>query len=212
MKKELFVLFAAFAFVFGGCSGCGYNEGPVDPDANTSVVTFQQELNGYNGTADAFVSSTTPDGYWGADVYLWVQKSGENDMLWSFIRFDLSYLMPGTVIRSAHLTLYPDTGALPVDIDVWRTGAGWEEANITFNNLPNINPVKFTSFQLNNVDPVTLSLPVQMVQEWVNNQSINYGIMLSKSGAPSADSARFHSANTNDKEYAPKLVVRYEQY
>jgi hypothetical protein len=212
MRKELIVLLASVAFVIAGCSGCGYNEGLMDPDASIYSVTFQQGLNGYNGTADACVSSTTPDGFWGADMHLRVDKTSADDMFWSLLKFDLSYLMPGTVVRSAYLTLYTDTGALPMDIDVWRVGSGWNENSITFMTVPSDNPVKFTSFQLNDTVPVTIQLPLQMVQEWVNNQNINYGILLSKAGDPSADYARFHSADTNDKQYAPKLVVRYEQY
>lgn len=79
--------------------------------ANTTVLSFQQGLNGYAGTADTNLRSADPDSEYGAEAEVSIDASDGGSPTQSLLRFGNLFglgagqIKPGDVIVKASLTL-----------------------------------------------------------------------------------------------------------
>ncbi len=122
-----------------GASGAGGSL--TDSDAMTIQVgssSFQQGANGYTGTEDTYVKSTSPTTDRGAEVEIYA----DDDSLSSagLIRFGdifgngANQIPPGSVINSASLSIYVTHRDLLDDVSVHRMLSAWDESS-TYNSL-----------------------------------------------------------------------------
>lgn len=203
-----FLLLGFFIIAVSGCS----SETPSEPEIPSASITFQQGSNGYNGTSDAFVTSVDSSANHGSDHYLWVDITESAEFYLACLKFDLSYLLPGTEILSAYLTLYIAEIDGPFDASFWRFGGDWDENTITFSNMSGDNPVLFLERSIDTTETsIEIQLPAQMVQEWVNNPDINHGIVISEDSSGSANYVKFYSSDFTTGSFNPKHRITYRE-
>ena len=208
MRKTGFTIAALLVTVFLGAS-CA--KAPAAPD-NSATVTLQNGVNGYNGTQTVTIDSTAASTNFGSTLFMYVQTTTDPYYAYGFVKFDLSYLLPGTVIDSAAITLYISYLNGPMSVDIWRVGAPWNQFTSTYSNTVFGGETLIATDALSG-SALTIQLPKQMVQEWVNNPAVNDGIYLSKSGAFGTYSVDFYMAGVSftTPSLAPKIQIKYEK-
>ncbi len=113
-------------------------------DANVSLATFQDEVNGYEGTSDAYIDG---DGIFasqklGQDPVVRVDQAKGDDPRpqQGLIRFDdifgstLGQVPVGSRIFDAFLTLNVTNGASGANIELFRMLQDWDQVNTTWEN------------------------------------------------------------------------------
>ena len=158
-----------------------------------------------------------------ADAYTWSAMPKQNygsapDLLaglglnpfnkrYSYLWFDASAIPPGTEIFSAELQLCLSawSGSGPYSIQVYGLDRGWTETDITWSKQP-------APFGLNDSRSVTASagytpwtINVGLVQLWVDNARINYGLVL----MPAAGLDWDVTFDSRDGANPPLLVIGY---
>ena len=95
-----------------------------------------------NPVADAFTVSSAPDFHTWSYKFLEVQRSAQNDAMWSFLRFDLQNatnpIPPGSTITSASMELYLSSfsGQGPFAVQLYSVNQPWSESTLTWSTQP----------------------------------------------------------------------------
>jgi hypothetical protein len=90
---------------------------------------------------DAYVSSLNPDDNYGSIEYIGIKVDTmlPRDLWYSYIKFDLESIPPGSVVSSATMQLYVYRFPPPPDrriMECWLVSKNWEEETITWSNQP----------------------------------------------------------------------------
>ncbi len=90
---------------------------------------------------DAYVSLLNPNDNYGSTEYIGIKVDTmlPRDLWYSYIKFDLDSLPPGSVISSATMRLYVYKFPPPPDrriMECWLVSENWEEETITWSNQP----------------------------------------------------------------------------
>lgn len=158
----------------------------------TITNSFRQGVDGYSGADDTYIRQGYPDTKYGAGADMFIRSDG---MLGLF-RFDLSSLS-GQVenVVEATLTLYDNSGeAVATNPAImYRMLKNWDEADATYNEYASgstwetagaagasdrgsaITTVGLSVGTHTNFD---VGIPVDLVQDWIDHPSTNYGIIL----------------------------------
>jgi len=93
----------------------------------------------FSPSDDAYVSSLNPDANYGNVEYIGIKTGWElpMDLWYSYIKFNLESIPPGSVVSSATMRLY--VYKPPTDyrkMECWLVSKDWKEGKITWNNKP----------------------------------------------------------------------------
>jgi hypothetical protein len=183
-----------------------------DTTAPSKTFELQYGLDTYTGVVDTGISGQHPDSGCDSCSDIEVGSSdtyGEQSML---LQYDISALiLPATEVLSAELDLYKDTwGAADLEtIDVYRINETWDSSTVTWNTRPS-NVISHSIVSLAGVDRwITIQLNSQMVQEWVNDPSLNHGLLIA---APDSGSSPAYwgiaSSDNPTQDYRPLLRIK----
>lgn len=216
---------------------------PVCPPAVTPAPTgtpvagyvdliLRQDLRGYTGFADTFISDWDT-GFFCTDPYLRLRSGNIKNILLSADLTALPggvQLPPGTEIISATLTLYQtgggDNGFIGQVYEVLRD---WTCSQANFDRASSGIPWGLPGCDLEDVDrsdqpvsqrtinPTWACFPngypfdfdiTALVRKWVNDPGSNHGLLL-MSHLPPAAEFRFNSSDNGDQNTRPRIFIRY---
>jgi len=133
-------------------------------------------------SGDAYVTAGNASANFGGAQTLLVGPAGT----FALLRYDVAPLIPlpiGQVILSATLTL-PIGVTTAGSFDVMLAGSAWVESTVTFATAPFPGGMLFTAVSTGAAGGHTLTLDfTNTVKSWVDNPSLNNGIMLEASSA-----------------------------
>ena len=193
-----------------------------DNDAGGQVVTvtLQDGVNGYSGTDDTQLDSTTPGTNYGTTDR--IEMDGSPDVS-TLIRWDLTSIPTGSNVQSVELTLYIRNGS-PVLYDIYEMLRPWDESTANWTQyaagqnwqIAGANgsgdrgtaplgaitgSTGFNTFSLN-------AAGIGVVQGWVDNPSSNLGFAFLDYDEGSNGLA-FFSSDRSTVEHRPQLTVTY---
>ncbi|HEX9757357.1 MAG TPA: fibronectin type III domain-containing protein [Nitrospiria bacterium] len=164
-------------------------------------------------------------------TYTWPQDQNANSIL---LKWDLSTIPSNVTIENATLSLYLEGsgGDSSYDISTHRIinkntainqvngltfdgTNGWTANNCCNNGIPlaQADILSAEDTQSISTTPGYKTWTVtQMVQEWVNNPSGNFGMLVNSDPVASANSNRiFSSSETSQQNQRPKLIITFSQ-
>lgn len=186
-------------------------------------VMYQQGVNGYTGTVDIYLSSWEPNRNYEGSQQLWVRS---DDAWTSLIRFDVSAIPHGAVIKAATLRLGIVSGTpdeRDMDIAVYGIRRPWNPREATWNLARANDPWELAGCNGLTVDrdpqpsdteviTRTAQRPIltvtELVQRWVSDPASNYGLVLKGGGTQSGYYA-FASSESLNIASRPQLQVIY---
>jgi len=197
---------------------------PIDFNPNTVCITLQQgataatgaELQGFTPTQN-FDYTTVADfvsSHW--------THGGTPTEARGLLQFNFSQIPAGSVIVSAHLSLYADTNSV-YDVsgqpmygpdnasNLYLVTSAWNPATVDWNTQPTVSttsPVLLAQSTVTDEDYLNLDIS-SYVQGWVANPANNYGMMLEMIGNSSLNSMIFCSPGYALPARWPKLEVCY---
>lgn len=190
---------------------------------NENAHVLQQGYQGYAGAADASITSRAPDTHDSQSEVLTVRGDRSSAAL---LRFDLSCLSPRAILVEATLRLYVTrASAEPLRLRMDRLLRPWHEADATWRQaasgelwgLPGAahegTDRASSSVEISLPDDATgwVALPMTaLVQAWLDDPSMNHGIILYGDGSASAECA-FASAESRQKALRPSLIIHLAQ-
>jgi len=187
----------------------------------TTVMTFQQALDGYTGCADTYIDSSSPGANYGQDQVLMVRGRGNTS---SLLKFDISGIPSDAVIFEAYLQMKAaeesDAQELQVashavqrywaaDEATWlnaTVGTAWEGAGCTGETdralVPSdrevLHGAGWCEFNVTDI-----------VAQWLSEPGSNKGLLLEGYDDRWAAAYIFPSADHVSSLYAPRLIVTY---
>ncbi len=149
--------------------------------------------------ADTYVDSSQPDESFAAGEALLLGQivSGSGTSSWrTLLRFDLSAIPAGSTVLDAELALF-QSDAAPIresSIMLYTIGDDWADEKTTWNNQPLYETADIWNAPTITDTYITYATPLltRIVQNWLNEPTANYGVMLASSTAAS-DGRSFHS-------------------
>jgi hypothetical protein len=182
--------------------------GPADIAAPASLASIDATAI-LTPTADAFVSSASPDTNFGGDPVLSV--SSVSDLAFiathTFMQFDLSGLPSGSIINRAELRLFQTSASGEVGFGVNRVTGAWDANTITWNTRPGaITHYGGLTTTLDS-DVTVIWDMTSLVQTWVYQPvaTPNFGLHIFGPASP-IHSRIFHSAQGTRP---PRLIIDY---
>ena len=187
-----------------------------------SSTTFQDGLNGYDGTRDTKIKGLEPAINFGSSSSLELDGSPDEALL---LKWDLSSIAPGSLIQSVSLSLnslsttsagyeiYDLTKNRIEDETTWNefsTGSSWNQGGAS--GSQDHGTTVLGTFTAASPGPVASDLNaagVAVVQSWGNNPSGNYGIIVQDYDP--ANGVRFSSADASSSADRPALMVSYAE-
>ena len=178
------------------------------------VDTITIQPGGTDGK-DAEVDNLNPTVNYGYSIYL-DAGTDNNDILRSYLQFDLSSVPPDAVILDANLGLYFKgiyiIPYLPTQLGLYEVTESWEENTITWDNQP------ASSTEAEDMQNITDSLKKDfvywdiddLVKGWYDGSITNYGMVLRDTDESSADDRiDFCSSGDITASRHPKLIIDY---
>lgn len=202
---------------------------PTQPLA-TATVSFQQDIDGYQGASDTTLDSWEPERNSGTEALFrlrYNRSGGGYTEMAPIIRFDLSVLPRGADVMTATLRLYLEEKSNTNDFRAELRGLlrGWDEFSATWQQAATGLPWAVPGAQgaqdrMAWADDIQVigdagawySLDAtQLTQMWLDDPTSNYGaILLAKGGTYDANvEARFASRDASTAGQHPQLIVTY---
>ena len=189
-------------------------------------MTFQNGANGYTGTSDTRISQNAATTSYGSVTPLGVDgddPSGTGRDVSALLRWDISSIPSGSTIQSATITLRvtdASTNSYPFfalarawseSTATWQrasTGASWQTAGAM--GATDREATSLASITASAAGSVTVTLNaagLAKVQQWVDNPSQNFGVVLaSSSNSNGLDFASREAATVADR---PRLAITF---
>ncbi len=165
----------------------------------------------FNPTQDATVSQYDPNTNFGSTgtLALYSNLFGYNNIKRALIQFDLTSLPPGTPIIQAGLNIYMfNQAGTDFDVEVHPILQPWIETGVTWSNQPEHDTNAIASLPYQGYGWWHFDL-TPLTQVWIDNPSLNQGIMLKFAIEQYPDSlgraAYFYSRDTTLEQ--PNLAV-----
>jgi len=224
----------------GGANGVGdgrYNIAISGLEYNTNYTWFVNATDGTYWTRRTYVFTTAPEGILvlepSADTWVGehspnVNHGSDGHMLVSdkygstsdydargMVLFDLSEIPSGSTIISANLSLYyyhyDDTDPIGREITCHRILDSWDEMTVTYNTMPNSNPVECSSAILPGYFTWVYWNVTSEVYDFINGGDDNYGWMVRDYKAPwgNFDIPQQYYYSSNAVDLHPKLFIRF---
>jgi len=193
------------------------DDGPQSP----VTVSFQDGVNGYNGTRDTKLLSGTPGTNYGSDTTLEVDGSPDISALLSW---DVTSIPIGSTIQSVNITVNV-TNTSGATYEIYDLKRAWIENQATWNEYASgqiwqvagadgsgdRRSTAFGAIVGPSLGTTTISLNaagVAMVQSWVNDPSSNHGFIV-QDYINHTNNVIFSSRETVAVTERPKLTVTY---
>jgi hypothetical protein len=202
-------------------------------DANVSVATFQNGVNGYSGTTDAYLDGEFVNDTFGQDSIVRVdQANAAVRPQQGLLRFDsmfgaaLGQVPMGATIFDAFLTLNVSNTASGGDIRFFRMLQDWEQVGATWESpqggaggviTNGVTPDGFEAAatadgvvtEPGRAGQVQIPLSVETIQSWANGSLTNFGWSIV------SNSASQWSFNSSDAflpgTFKPELTILYSE-
>lgn len=198
------------------------------PDNPTTNISFQNDNlpnTNYNGTSDAYIAQANTNNNQGSATDLLLDgDDGNGNDLASLIRWEIANFVPtGVTIESASVTfdVFNSSGS---SYEIYALKRAWNESQVTWNQADDNNNWQSAGAEgtndrdtqvlgtvnANNTGSLTINFNtagLAMVQQWLNDPSSNYGIIIANSS--SSDGADFYSSEFSTVTSRPKLSLRY---
>lgn len=184
-----------------------------------------QEGAGYAGMRDTSISGADPNRSFGSDEVLEVDGDEvEGKKIYGLLRWDLSELPPGAVLRSAVITLFVVNESQGSGYSFYEMKRPWSEAEATWRQAAAQQPWRAAgarstsergSEALGTVAPRAkgeirvLVLPAgeALIQSWIRLPASNHGMILANDS--NADGFKFSSRESAIHDRRPKLTLTY---
>jgi hypothetical protein len=184
-----------------------------------------QEGAGYAGMRDTELSGADPNRAFGSEEVLEVDGDEiEGKKLYALVRWDLSDLPAGAVVRSAVVTLNVVNESQGTGYSFYELKRPWNEAEATWKFAAAQQPWRIPGARstsdrgsevLGTVAPRTkgelkiLLLPAgeALIQSWIRTPASNHGMILANDA--NADGFKFSSREAPVHERRPKLTLTY---
>jgi hypothetical protein len=192
----------------------------ADKKANASKtsITFQEGLNGYDGTIDteiwALAGNTILDGNINASSDA-NNDGGESQVLMRFERLigtSTGQIPPNSTIHSAQLIVSAFDEGTTVHLHrmlvTWKSSATWNSmvGGVSADDLEAAKKVESLTFGKISASSSAISFDVtDTVQAWVNGEA-NHGWVFINTGGNGWD---FYCSEFDDQKQRPKLVIEY---
>jgi hypothetical protein len=185
---------------------------------------LQNGTNSYNGCRDNYTQSSGPTLNFGSYERMRVTAYAElGDTQRGYIKFDLSGIPAGTVIREATLWLYSyDTTKMTGSTGYYaahRLTRSWGEMTMNW-NLADVGvswttpggDYEATADALSPKNPNKVPQWYQWdlttrAQQWINNSAGNYGWLIRAQNETSHIQDQFYQSDTAAAQYRPKLII-----
>ena len=183
------------------------------PQINSqTVVSFQEDVNGYTGTFDTFLSTGNPDNPHGTgDFFEWDLSGNGGTPSYGLLRFEnifgsgANQIPNDAAILSASIVYFVTNAGNTADVD--EASSDWDEST-TFNNFPgdplnqgdNVTTAPGTTTGSYSID-VTSS-----ISKWLSNPSLNKGWIFIPTGTNGTDASSSENGTVPNR---PKLTVSY---
>jgi hypothetical protein len=217
MKNVIFFVF--FTCLIAACADSGdtYNNDPVFvqhfrngqyPDAS------------YDGCQDTYMRSDAPSTTNGSSTNVIVVSGSSGYIYRGLIRFDILGALPaGVAIKKAILTLNlnssvseendPDPATFNMDAMIYVNNAsygtpGWDDYTWEETSFR----VSTATFEVNN-SYGAIEIPAYVIENWVENDLYNYGLVLEVKNESIHEGAWFSSSDSVDAYSRPMLSVFY---
>ncbi|GEA16777.1 hypothetical protein E308F_30230 [Moorella sp. E308F] len=154
--------------------------------------------------ADAFIRDGVPKLNYGVEEDIFIGRSGGGEVFRSFIRFDISTLPPGQIIKRAELVLYPASTNYTNELGLYEIGSSWNEYSVTWDNQPsNLDLVGVFNSGINETITVDVT---DIVTSWYKQTKVNNGLLIKALDETNAVIARYYA---RESYLPPQLVVYY---
>lgn len=193
-----------------------------------TTASFQQGTSSYTGCVDTYISSLIPGTNFDTSTSLiadidysaYPTISGERQTL---IKWDLSSVPAGSVIETAYVEFYINTEGKQFQghkmlqswdsaTITWTSSGGIETDNVEAGSTPVFvnGTTNATGAMDTYVGFVRVNLPLSLVQDWIDNPSTNYGLMITGGATESTgDGLQLDSSEGATTARHPKIVVAY---
>lgn len=193
-----------------------------------TTVSFKQGVNGYTGTYDTFIDSTTPTTDNGAATslvadYDYSAYPTTSRTRMGLIKWDVSTIPTEATIVGSYINFYISNEGKQFAgykmITGWTSGSTYNSLNagISFDNLEAASTYDFLYGVLTTnqgIDTYTgllrVNIPLTTAQQWVSYPSLNSGYCLAGGPAETTgDGLQVASSKTGDIGKRPELVISY---
>jgi len=201
---------------------------PLIYKANTGtgqhvLVTFQEDLESYSGTADTYLDGWNTSTNYGDSPHLAVSAY---EVRSPALRFDLSLIPQSVHVESARVELYVSDRSIGASLPVslYRVQRHWSEAGATYlaANGGNWEIAGCSGPSDRDLTPIATTELIKsswwyswditsLARDWVRTPASNAGMLLVGSGEAGQPQVQytFHSSESSDNQKRPKLTVAY---
>jgi hypothetical protein len=188
--------------------------------ANFSVITFNVTI---NLLKNSMISSKFANSTYNEQPIMYASARRSEtlfsivpDKMRTLLQYNLSQIPQNAIIMSATLSLkgagHNSSFSSNVS-NLFRVTQPWTYTNATWNNMNN----KYSYTDAITIQGTTSGAPYEnrivsltsMVQYWVNNPSMNYGMMLKLVSESGTVSMQFGTDNNTSPTYRPVLTISY---
>lgn len=225
MKKILLLTAVTAAFLFAASCQKGV-QGPTGPDGSGIVsAAFQNgayPVSNYSGCDDVRIWDADPNFNYGTAILSQIGSYyGEKKRF--LIKFDLSSLPVGAKIVSASLQMYmANLNGAQNYYSFRKVAENWAETQATWNSRTTgvswVNAsgggdfypeIISNTVTCNAVGAYVWNIKKEVVQDWINNASDNFGLIMTGDESVTAGDPGFATSESATTEYRPKLTVYY---
>lgn len=171
--------------------------------ANAAVVTLQPD----NGKDAEIVNGFYQDSNFGNSSELIANWVGNQRSI-GLIEFDLTSVPAGSVTSATLSLMHSGNSNFGSRYDVFRITSAWDEATVTFNTAPTIDPVAVASLVItDNLVGVYRNWDVtETVAGWLSGAYENYGFWIEEVPIQGTATAYFVSSDGSSSS-DPKLTI-----
>lgn len=143
----------------------------------------------------------------GANLGMWT-PGPDDEVLWAFLKFDLSGIRLVAPITRANLYLrYNASAGEEGRVELWEVTSDWTENQVTWDTRPNL--AEYATWWWDTSCVPECRFPANdVVRAWLSGAAPNYGFALRPAGdEPPGFSIGFHTRHAADPDLRPKLYI-----
>jgi Domain of unknown function (DUF5050) len=171
-----------------------------------------------NAIADTYLDEGATGTNYGSGTTVWSGLSLLNKRYKGLIKFDVSSIPAGAIIKSARLVLNQTNtsiGILTYNIGLYKIKASWSEASATWTNFgasANYDTIQqaATPVTLGTTGIIEWALPVTLINEWkAGTPTPNYGVAMVVESAVIGSYFQYASKENATAALRPQLAINY---
>lgn len=194
----------------------------VKLESKPTVFTLElQDRAGYVGTRDTSISGADPSRTFGSEEVLEADgDETDGKKIYALLRWDLSDVPPGAVIRSAVITLHVVNASQGTGYSIFEMKRPWSEADASWTQASAQQPWKVVGLKSANEPLGTVAPRVKgalsilltpaaeaIIQNWLRKPDANHGFLIANDTV--SDGFKFHSREAFPHDLRPKLTLTY---